>query len=188
MEHCLSGICNYSVWAERLAFRGHIPISPLQPPGEAQLPAPPIHGPSLITVKNMPLPVLLSFVLSSELATKQPSHQGHNHYHCVAVLFLSLNTRCSLFWIHAMQTFTKFTSRYARSLSVKWKLLNSYNMSANNVSSYPESCYYTVTSCANKGCEQVNTHLVTLWWKNRFGSAWESTNKPFISSVFLPLH
>lgn len=28
MERYLAGICNYSVWAERLAFRGHIPTPP----------------------------------------------------------------------------------------------------------------------------------------------------------------
>lgn len=63
MGPCLAGICNYSVWAECLAFRGHIPISPLQPPGEAQLPAP-STGEGWSQGANMFVPVIHSFVLS----------------------------------------------------------------------------------------------------------------------------
>ena len=62
MERCLAGICNYSVWAECLAFRGCIPISPLLPPGEAQLPAP-FTGKGWSQLTNMSIPVLISFVL-----------------------------------------------------------------------------------------------------------------------------
>lgn len=75
MELCLAGICNYSVWAECLAFRGHIPISPLQPPGEAQLPAP-STGKGWSQWTNMSVPVLFLFVFSSEFTTHQPQAES----------------------------------------------------------------------------------------------------------------
>lgn len=60
VERCLSGISNYFVWAECLAFCGCIPIPPL-PDGEEQFPAP-TTGKGWSEWTRLSVPVLFLFV------------------------------------------------------------------------------------------------------------------------------
>lgn len=166
-----------SVWHSAVTFQ-----SPPSSPLVRHSSLPPYTGEGWVLRANMFLPVLSSFVLfqrdnnptipTTESKLKCLRIPARSHCVCLkdrdAFLSFLVPFQCKVHHFHCRER----------------KPLNSLSVSASNVSSYPEGYYYTVTSCANKGCEQVNTHLVGLWWKNEFGSVWESNNKPFIRSVF----